>query len=378
MEILAATPSAAFAAKHARIVREKAVLRALVRVGQSILREAAEGPGDTDDLIGRIEHMLFEVAQHGQQRRARPVHEFLEETYRYIYEYQNRRLLGLSTGIYELNEVLNGLQPGYFYVVAGRPSMGKTSLALRLLEEVTMGPDPVPALFVSLEMPGEVIARILLCSRCHVSVHKLHQGMISKEEQKRLLEHSHLLDRAPLLLDDSPDLTIHELRARARRLRSDPKHPIRLVVVDYLQLLRAPEAESRQLEISEISRGLKAMAKDMNIPVVALAQLNRQPEGREGHKPRLADLRESGSIEQDADVVMLLYREEYYNPDTERKNIADIIIAKNRTGPTGEVQAVFHAPLMRFEPLARVAQEAVATAAVPPRGGSVPDEESAF
>lgn len=363
-ELMTRTATPANAAAYARIVRDKALLRQTVQVAHQVLKEAAEEPGKAEELIGRFEQMIFDVAERGQTRRAQKLSDFLEQTYQFIYHYKDQKKLGLSTGIFEIDDVLNGLQRGYLYVIAGRPSMGKTSLALRILEHVALEENK-PAMMCSLEMPGEVLARVMLCAHCGVSLHKLHKGMIAAGEQKRLLESSHRFDRAPIFIDESSDLSIYELRARARRMKAE--HGIELVIVDYLQLLTAPDsAESRQLEITMISKNLKAMARDLSVPVIALAQLNRSPEGREGNRPKLSDLRESGSIEQDADVVALLYREEYYAKETERKNICDIIIAKNRTGPTQSVEVAFFDEQMRFEPVSFLHARRAAPAAAAP------------
>ncbi|HEY3225426.1 MAG TPA: replicative DNA helicase [Planctomycetota bacterium] len=344
-------PTSAHAAEYARIVREKAILRQLIGTCTAIVREAGEGGEDPDKLLDKAQALIFDVAA---KRGAQPVEnlsEILKRTFQQIADIHDRkaRLLGLATGFYELDDLLSGLQPSHLYIVAGRPSMGKTSLAMKIAENVAVDLKK-PALFFSLEMAGAQIAQQMLCSHCRVDSHRLRSGMLSESEYQKLVLGSGALSEAQILIDDSAELSILEVRARARRQKAE--HPeLGLIIVDYLQKMHA-KAESREREIAMISSQLKSLAKELEIPVVCLAQLNRRPEGREGNRPQLSDLRESGAIEQDADVVMLLYREDYYNPDTDQKNTCEVVVAKNRTGPTETVKLAFIKEYTRFENLA--------------------------
>ncbi|HTF57897.1 MAG TPA: replicative DNA helicase, partial [Planctomycetota bacterium] len=323
-------PTAAHAAEYARIVREKAILRQLIGTCTAIVREAGESGEDPDKLLDKAQALIFDVAA---KRGAQPVEslsEILKRTFQQIADIHDRkaRLLGLATGFYELDDLLSGLQGSHLYIVAGRPSMGKTSLAMKIAENVAVELKK-PALFFSLEMAASQIAQQMLCSHCRVDSHRLRSGMLSESEYQKLVLGSGALSEAQILIDDSAELSILELRARSRRQKAE--HPeLGLIVVDYLQKVHA-KAESREREIAMISSQLKSLAKELEVPVVCLAQLNRRPEGREGNRPQLSDLRESGAIEQDADVVMLLYREDYYNPETEHKNTCEVVVAKNRT-----------------------------------------------
>jgi replicative DNA helicase len=344
-------PTAAHAAEYAGIIREKAVLRQLLRTCESVIREVREGGEDPDKLLDRAQALIFEVAA---KRGAQPVEklsDILKRTFQQIADIHDRkaRLLGLATGFYELDDLLSGLQGSHLYIIAGRPSMGKTSLAMKIGEHVAVELKK-PVLFYSLEMAASQIAQQMLCSHCRVDSHRLRTGMLSESEYQKLNLGAGALAEAPMLIDDSADLSILEIRARARRQKAE--HPdLGLVIVDYLQKVHA-KSESREREVAVISSQLKSLAKELEIPVICLAQLNRNPEGREGNKPQLSDLRESGSIEQDADVVMLLYREDYYDRQTDQKNTCDIIVAKNRTGPTNDVKLAFIKEYTRFENLA--------------------------
>jgi replicative DNA helicase len=264
---------------------------------------------------------------------------------------ENRNQRGLETGFFELDEMLNGLQNGEMIIVAARPSMGKTAFAMNIIEHVSADA-MMPCAVFSLEMSKQQLAQRMLCSRGQIDAHKLRKGMLASHEYAHLANVVGELAKAPIWVDDSPGLTPLELRAKARRLKL--QHDIKCIMVDYMQLMDNPGPESRQQQISEISRGIKAVARELNVPVIALSQLNRQAEGRDGHRPRMSDLRESGSIEQDADVVALLHREDYYrmsDSDFVPDNIAEVIIAKQRNGPTGTVKLTFLNKTTRFENL---------------------------
>jgi replicative DNA helicase len=350
-KLVESVPSAANAVDYAKIVRDKAILRKLIETCETVVREARVGGEDADRLLDKAQSLIFEVAAKKGLGEVQTIKDILHETFQKIADLHDRkaRILGIPTGFYGIDDLISGLQPSQLYIIAARPSMGKTSLAMRMCEHVAIEENK-PALLFSLEMASQQIAQQMLCMHTRVDSHKLRTGMIAEEEYQKLMIGAGRLAEAPILIDDSADLSILELRARARRMKAE--HNVELICVDYLQKVHA-KAESREREISMISSQLKSLAKELAVPVVVLAQLNRQPEGREDKKPVLSDLRESGSIEQDADVVMLLYRAEYYDrSESAEKNTCDIIVAKNRTGPTGDVKLAFIKEYTRFENLA--------------------------
>jgi replicative DNA helicase len=264
----------------------------------------------------------------------------------------SKRIKGISTGFTKLDEMTSGLHSGELIILAARPSMGKTALAMNIMEYIAAD-SQLPCAVFSLEMSKQQLAQRMLCSRGAIDAHKLRRGMLQAQEYQKLASVVGELAKAPLWVDDSAGLTPLELRAKVRRLKR--QHDIKAVMIDYMQLMDNPGPESRQQQISEISRSIKAAARELNVPVIALSQLNRASEGRDGHRPRMSDLRESGSIEQDADVVILLHREDYYKmsePDYQPDNVAELIIAKQRNGPTGTVKLTFMNKTTRFENLA--------------------------
>lgn len=350
-QLVETVPSAANAMQYCDTVRSKAVLRNLLRTCDRIKQESLESTDESDRILDRAQELIFETAKKRGKEDAAQLGTILRSTFEQIQDFRDRkqRILGLSSGFHELDDLMSGLQKAQLVVIAGRPSMGKTSLAMRMIENVGLEQGK-PVLFFSLEMASSQIAQQMLCSHCRISSHKLRTGQLGEEDFQKLLMGAGSFHEAPIFIDDSADLSDLELRARARRYKA--QFGIELVVVDYLQKMHSKDAESRQQEISRISSSLKSLAKELEVPVIALAQLNRASEGRENHKPVLSDLRESGAIEQDADVVMLMYREEYYNPDTEKKNICEVNVAKNRTGPTDTVELVFLKDFTRFENLA--------------------------
>jgi replicative DNA helicase len=361
IELSGRVSSAAHLLHHLSIVSETAVLRRLIGGASSILEEAYQTRPDGESvrkLLDESEHKIFAIARGSVRDQADPIKQVLTETFKRIDAQSHRSgLTGLETGFYELNEKLCGLNAGDLLIIAARPSMGKTALALNLIEHAALNRppfldrDPVVLLF-SLEMGKQQIASRMLCSRARVDAHKLRTGRLPQEDYQELGNAAGELSQAQIYIDDSPNLSVMSLRGRARRLKA--QHGLHLIVVDYLQLMTHPKAESRQMEISAISRSLKALARELEVPVIALAQLSRAVESREPPRPMLSDLRESGSIEQDADVVMLLYRPEYYPKfaTDENKGKAEVIVAKHRNGPTGTVQLLFSPQHMRFENLA--------------------------
>jgi replicative DNA helicase len=357
LTLVEGVPNAANAPEYARAVHEKAVLRTIIETCRNIIHQSTQVTEDVDQVREEAERALFQALARAEKSTLRPMTQLLQDTFAELEELRDRRgpVLGLSTGFLDLDDLLGGLQSGQLYVVAGRPSMGKTSLAMTIIEHVAVRKEEVkPVLFFSLEMDAKLITKQMLCSRAHVDANLIRTARFSDEEYQRLLTVADDFHPAKILIDDSADLSALEVRTRARRFKA--REGLALVVVDYLQKMHATKgarpAETRQLEIAMISSHLKSMAKELGVPVIALAQLNRAAEGREDRRPLLADLRESGTIEQDADAVMLLYRDEYYHPDSEHKGICEVIVAKNRTGPTGTVELAFIKQYTRFENLA--------------------------
>jgi replicative DNA helicase len=348
-QLLGSVPSAAHGAHYAGIVREKALLRQLIAASNDILRDAYAPHEEANLVLDKAEKRIFDIAQQKVGGAVVHLETILHEVFEMI---ENRGQRGLETGFLELDDMLNGLQKGEMVIVAARPSMGKTAIAMNMIEGIAAD-QMIPCAVFSLEMSKQQLAQRMLCSRGSIDSHKLRKGMLQSQEYAKLASVVGELAKAPIWVDDSPGLTILDLRAKARRLKL--QHDIQCIMIDYMQLMDNPGVESRQQQISEISRGIKAVARELNVPVICLSQLNRATEGRDGHRPRMSDLRESGSIEQDADVVMLLHREDYYRqsePDFQPDNIAELIIAKQRNGPTGTVKLTFDNKSTRFRNLA--------------------------
>jgi replicative DNA helicase len=348
------TPSAANVRTYAEIVRERAILRQLIEAGAQISSSVFEGGGrPANELVDEAERRVFEIAERGSRSRAgfQSVREILPATVDRLDALHQSpgQLTGVTTGFHDLDRMTTGLQPGDLIVIAGRPSMGKTTLAINIAENAAVG-RKVPAAIFSMEMSSEQLTLRMIASLGRVNQTRLRTGQCSDEDWSRINGAIAQLSEAPLFVDETPALTPTEVRARARRLKRE--RGLGLIVVDYLQLMQVSGSkENRATEISEISRGLKALAKELQVPVIALSQLNRSVEQRTEKKPVMSDLRESGAIEQDADVIMMIYREEVYEPNTTRKGIADIIIAKQRNGPVGEVHLTFLGEYTRFENL---------------------------
>jgi replicative DNA helicase len=346
--ILSSVPSAAHGKHYAGIVREKALLRQLIAASNDILRDAYAPHEQADLVLDKAEKRIFDIAQKKVGNAMVPMETVLHEVFEMI---ENRGQRGVETGFFEMDDMLNGLQPGEMLIIAARPSMGKTAFAMNLIEHISAD-SMLPTAVFSLEMSKQQLAQRMLCSRGQIDAHKLRKGLLQAHEYAHLANVVGELAKAPIWVDDSPGLTPLDLRAKCRRLKL--QHDIKAVMIDYMQLMDNPGPDSRQQQISEISRGIKAVARELNVPVMALSQLNRSSEGRDGHRPRMSDLRESGSIEQDADVIMLLHREDYYRmsePDFQPDNIAEVIIAKQRNGPTGTVKLTFMNKTTRFENL---------------------------
>lgn len=365
VKLAESVPSAVNAPHYARIVAEKAKLRKLIDAAGTILYDAYHtgelGPDGAREVLDKAEMAVFEIAQQQQLADPQALKDLLQLEIDRIESQEGKGISGVPTGYLDLDDLLRGMQPGEMIIVAARPSMGKTALALNIAEQMasgtgTIGPSAV-ALF-SLEMSKSAVTQRLISARSGIPSQNLRGGhKLSDREYRKLLSACDELAKAPMFVDDTPNMTVLALRARARRLVA--QHNVKAIMIDYLQLLTSPGAarESRQVEVSAISRNIKALARELNVPVICLSQLNRASEQREGNKPRMSDLRESGSIEQDADVVILLHREDYYhtqNPDwaldnPDKVGVAELIVAKQRNGPTGVVKLTWDSATTRFK-----------------------------
>ncbi|NLJ33148.1 MAG: replicative DNA helicase [Firmicutes bacterium] len=351
-------PTAANVEHYARIVEDKSILRRLIREATRIIQNSYEAAHDASAILDEAEQIILRVSQYRDTSGFVQVKDIISAAYdRIEYLYQNKGgLTGIPTGFKDLDLLTAGLQPADFIVIAGRPSMGKTSFALNVAQHVALEAK-IPVAIFSLEMSREQLIQRLLCSEAGIDGQKLRTGFLDEEDWLLLTAAMARYSEAPIYIDDSPIMTVMDIRAKARRLVQEQGQA--LVIVDYLQLLDGRRSlDSRQQEITEISRGLKALARELSVPVVALSQLSRAVEQRQDKRPVLSDLRESGAIEQDADVVALLYRDEYYNPDSEERGIAEIIIGKQRNGPTGLIQLAFLKNIMRFRDLSYQPEEA--------------------
>ncbi len=360
-ELLDAVPTAANIEYHARIVREKAMLRRLIDASSEIIRDVYEqGERDVDELLDLAEQKIFQVAQSHEREGFVWIKEILWPAFEHIEKLQEAQggITGVPSGFKDLDRLTSGFQSGDFIVVAARPSMGKTSWVLNVAQNAAIDHQVQVGIF-SLEMSKEQLVQRLLCAEGRIDLQKLRKGMLSPSEYQRLATAAAHLNTAPIWIDDQPGISLLETRAKARRLKAETD--LGLLIIDYMQLMSGGgRKENRQQEVSEISRGLKSLAKELDVPVIALSQLSRAPEQRTGHRPQLSDLRESGSIEQDADLVMFLYREEYYlmqQGEIERamdvEGLSDLIIGKQRNGPTGKVSLFFHKAYTRFDDLDR-------------------------
>ena len=349
------TPAIANAAHYARIVQEHALLRRLIGVAGEIAEMGYALPEDVVATLDKAEAMVFDVAERRVTDSLKPLRELLAASLDHLEALYNRgdSITGVPTGYLDLDERLSGLQRSSLVIVGARPSMGKTAFALGVAAHAAMDKRE-PVLFFSLEMSHLELTQRLLCSEARVDSSRVRNGRLLQSDWPKVVAAMGKLGEAPLFIDDNPNLTVMEIRAKARRLKS--REGLGLIVVDYLQLMstKSSSPEYRQLEVSEVSRGLKILARELEVPVVALSQLSRALESRADKRPMLADLRESGSLEQDADVVLFIYRDEVYNKDSPDKGSAEVIIAKHRNGPTGTVQLAFLDHFTRFANMARV------------------------
>lgn len=348
-QLTAQVATAANVEHYARIIREKAILRHLIDSATQIIQESFEGSADAVTLLDRAEQSIFEISQSKIEGRFVALKDIIKDSIETIDRLYQRKehVTGLATGYHDFDIKTAGLQPADLIILAGRPSMGKSALAAGICEYVGVDLNK-PVAFFSLEMSKEQLVQRFLCSHARVDAQKVRTGYLSHTDWPKLTSAAGKLSEAPIFIDDTPGVSVLELRAKARRLKS--QFDIQLIVVDYLQLMQgSSRAESRQQEISEISRSLKALARELGVPVIAVSQLSRAVESRTGNRPQLSDLRESGAIEQDADLVVFVFREEYYNQTEDNKNKAELIIAKQRNGPIGSIDMVFVKEWTRFE-----------------------------
>jgi replicative DNA helicase len=347
------TPSAANIVTYANIVRDRSILRQLIHVGTDISDSAFNPEGrETSELLENAERQVFKIAEQRQRGQGgfMPIKSLLAKAVDKIetlFE-QEGSITGAATGFTDFDQMTSGLQPADLIIVAGRPSMGKTTIAMNMAENIAIKGDKPVAVF-SMEMPGDSLAMRMMSSLGRIDQHKVRTGKLDDDEWPRLTSAINLLAETKLFIDDTPALTPTEVRSRARRLMREHGQ-LGLIVLDYLQLMQSPSSgENRVQQISDISRGLKALAKELNVPVVALSQLNRNLEQRPNKRPVMSDLRESGAIEQDADLIVFVYRDEVYNEDSPDKGIAEVIIGKQRNGPLGTVRLTFLGQYTRFE-----------------------------
>ncbi|MEN6414052.1 MAG: replicative DNA helicase [Veillonellales bacterium] len=350
-------PTAANVLYHARIVEEKSLLRQLINAATNIAGMGYEDSEEVADILDHAEKMILDVSNRKLGQEFTPIKNIIFEAFDRIqglYESKGG-ITGLPSGFVDLDKLTSGLQPSDLILIAARPSMGKTAFVLNIAEHVAVHEKQAVAFF-SLEMSKEQLVQRMLCAEAPIDSQRLRIGDLEGKDWQKLVGAADRLSAAPIFIDDTPGITVLEMRAKARRLKIE--HDLKLIIIDYLQLMQGSirggrTSENRQQEISEISRSLKGLARELHVPVIALSQLSRSVESRQVKKPMLSDLRESGSLEQDADIVIFLYREDYYDPDTEKKNITDVIIAKHRNGPVDTIQLFFHKQFTKFVDLSK-------------------------
>jgi replicative DNA helicase len=357
-ELANSIPTAANVDHYSKIVRDKYLLRSLINTATQIVSDSYEPSTEVDNILDKAEKMIFNITSEKRYEfRVMEMKDVVKDSIERIDRLYQRKenITGIPTGFHDLDVMTAGLQRSDLIVLAGRPSMGKSALAASIVEYSGVI-ERVPCAVFSLEMSKEQLVQRMLCSIARVNAHKVRTGFFSQTDWPKLVTAAGKLSEAPIYIDDTPSISGLELRAKARRLKA--KHDIQFMIVDYLQLMRgATSLENRQQEISEISRSMKALARELNIPIIAVSQLSRAVEQRADHRPQLSDLRESGAIEQDADLVLLLLREEYYNPTDENKGIAEVIVAKQRHGPVGNIRLAFLHEYTKFSNLSRTEEE---------------------
>ncbi|MFS8512282.1 MAG: replicative DNA helicase [Planifilum fulgidum] len=339
-ELADSVPTSAHVDHYARIVEEKAILRRLIRTATQIASAGYAGGDDVAEIIDEAERKILDISQRRIRKAFLPIRDLLMDTYERIEQMHENQgeLTGIPTGFPDLDRMTSGLQRSDLIILAARPSMGKTAFALNLAQNVALHAGETVAIF-NMEMPAIQLVQRMLSAEGNIDAQVFRTGNLGEEDWEKLTMAIGTLAEVPIFIDDTPGLTVFDIRAKLRRLQAE--HGLGLVVIDYLQLIRGRGGESRQQEISEISRSLKLLARELNVPVIALSQLSRAVEQRQDKRPMLSDLRESGSIEQDADIVAFLYRDDYYNEESERKNIMEVIIGKHRNGPVGKVELLF-------------------------------------
>ncbi|HHW71400.1 MAG TPA: replicative DNA helicase [Clostridiales bacterium] len=355
-ELSMVVPSTANVKYYIRIVEEKAILRRLIKASNDIIKDSYEAQQEVDIILDEAEKRIFKIAERRSRADFEPIKVALLDAYAQIEELSKNKgkIIGVPTGFTDFDLMTAGLHPSDFVLIAARPSMGKTSFALNIAQYAAIN-EGIPVAIFSLEMSKSQLVQRMLSSEANVELQKVRTGDLEDTDWIKLVQAASPLSQAPIFIDDTPGISVMEMRSKARRLKLE--HGLGMVVIDYLQLMSGRgRPENRQQEISEISRSLKALARELDVPVVTLSQLSRAPEARTDHRPMLSDLRESGAIEQDADVVVFLYRDEYYNPDTEKQNIAEVIIAKQRNGPTGTVELVWLGQFTKFANYAKSRQ----------------------
>jgi replicative DNA helicase len=351
--LVSMVPTAANANYYARIVREQAILRRLVTAGTRIVHMGYSGQGEVDDVVDRAQAEVYEVTERRTSEDYSPLADIMQGTLNEIEAISNRdgEMVGVPTGFAELDALTNGLHAGQLVILAARPALGKSTLGLDICRNASIKHGITSVIF-SLEMSRNEIVMRLLSAEAQVSLQHMRSGQMTESDWAKLANKMGVVSEAPLFIDDSPNMTLMEIRAKCRRLKQ--RHNLKLVVVDYLQLMTSGKrVESRQQEVSDFSRSLKLLAKELEVPVIAISQLNRGPEQRQDKRPMLSDLRESGSLEQDADMVVLLHREDFYERESPRAGEADFIVAKHRNGPTATINVAFQGHYSRFVDMAR-------------------------
>ncbi len=350
-------PTAANVMYHARIVEEKALLRNLINTATHVAGMGYEANEEVAVIMDKAEKMILEVSSRKAGQEFASIKNIIFDVFDKVSELYSSKggITGLSTGFKDLDKLTSGLQPSDLILIAARPSMGKTAFVLNIAQNIAIKEKQSVAFF-SLEMSKEQLVQRMLCAEAPIDAQRLRIGELENNDWDKLVRAADRLAAAPIFIDDTAGITVMEMRSKARRLKIE--HDLKLIIIDYLQLMQgsagSSRSENRQQEISEISRSLKALARELKVPVIALSQLSRGVESRQVKKPMLSDLRESGSLEQDADIVAFIYREDYYEPETERKNITDIIVAKHRNGPVDSVQLFFHKQFTKFSDLSKM------------------------
>ena len=353
-ELAETMPVAANIGYYARIIRNKSILRRLISQASNIVTTCYEEAGDVDEILEAAESAIFEISENKIRQDFHPMKELVKTSIEKVEKLYHKKeaITGVASGFHDLDRMTAGFQPSDLIIIAGRPSMGKTAFALNIAQNAAIEYD-VPVAIFSLEMSKDQLALRMLCSEAGINAQNVRTGFLADDDWPKLIQAANNLSAAPVFIDDTPAISILEIRAKARRLKADKK--LGMVIVDYLQLMKGKiGAESREQEISNISRSLKAMAKELDVPVIALSQLNRKVEDRPDKRPHMADLRESGAIEQDADVIAFIYRDEVYNKSDDNKNkgIAEIIVGKQRNGPVGVIKLAFISKYSTFANLA--------------------------